>query len=200
VISKSPTAAEAVHAAHLATGRRFLEWAAVSVSLPASPQLGFDAIGIEIESPLVEIADDLAAAHDIDAEFLCGSLSPTARSNRRTADFAWLSGSRRLRRTGPRAQRLRPHFAYPWPGEEQITSTSSQPTPPPALTTYGIEGVRLQRKTGKACHKGTEFPEKTRENAIYTNATDNLNKINLLLRNCLDCVPRLLLCALCVCG
>jgi hypothetical protein len=146
---------QAVHTANLATGRRFLEWGSgIGVVACLAAQLGFDAIGIEIESPLVEIADDLANAHDIDAEFLCGSFVPhgTEVTVGTADDFAWLST------TGPVAYDdldLEPNdfdliFAYPWPGEEQIIFdlfANHAATGALLLTYHGIEGVRLQRKT-----------------------------------------------------
>ena len=145
----------AVHAANLATGRRFLEWGSgIGVVACLATQLGFDAIGIEIESPLIEIADELAAAHNLDTEFLCGSFVPhgTEVTVGTADDFAWLST------TGPVAYDdldLEPNdfdliFAYPWPGEEQIIFdlfAGHAATGALLLTYHGIEGVRLQRKT-----------------------------------------------------
>ena len=144
----------AVHAANLATGRRFLEWGSgIGVVACLAAQLGFDAVGIEIEAPLVEIAEDLADAHGIDAEFLCGSFVPhgTEVTVGTADDFAWLST------TGPVAYDdldLEPNdfdliFAYPWPGEEQIIFdlfAVHAATGALLLTYHGIEGVRLQRK------------------------------------------------------
>ena len=145
---------EAVHSANLATGRRFLEWGSgIGVVACLAAQLGFDAIGIEIEEPLVDIANDLADAHDIDVEFLCGSFVPhgTEVTVGTADDFAWLSA------TGPVAYDdldLEPNdfdliFAYPWPGEEQIIFdlfATHAATGALLLTYHGVEGVRLQRK------------------------------------------------------
>jgi predicted O-methyltransferase YrrM len=145
----------AIDSANLATGRRFLEWGSgIGVVACIATQLGFDAIGIEIESQLVEIADALAASHDVDAEFICGSFVPhgTEVTVGTADDFAWLST------TGPVAYDeldLEPNdfdliFAYPWPGEEQIIFdlfASHAATGALLLTYHGIEGVRLQRKT-----------------------------------------------------
>ncbi len=144
----------AVHSANLATGRRFLEWGSgIGVVACLAAQLGFDAVGIEIEEPLVEIAEDLADTHNIDAEFLCGSFVPhgTEVTVGTADDFAWLST------TGPVAYDdldLEPNdfdliFAYPWPGEEQIIFdlfADHAATGALLLTYHGIEGVRLQRK------------------------------------------------------
>jgi predicted O-methyltransferase YrrM len=147
-------ALSAIHTANLATGHRFLEWGSgIGVVACLATQLGYDAIGIEIESPLVEIANDLAAAHDLDTEFICGSFVPhgTEVTVGTADDFAWLST------TGPVAYDdldLEPNdfdliFAYPWPGEEQIIFdlfANHAATGALLLTYHGIEGVRLQRK------------------------------------------------------
>jgi hypothetical protein len=144
----------AIHSGHLTTGRRFLEWGSgIGTVACLATQLGFDAIGIEIESPLVEIANDLAAVHDLDTEFICGSFVPhgTDVTVGTADDFAWLST------TGHVAYDdldLEPNdfdliFAYPWPGEEEIIFdlfAVHAATGALLLTYHGIEGVRLQRK------------------------------------------------------
>jgi hypothetical protein len=144
----------AIEAVNLATGRRFLEWGSgIGVVACLATQLGFDAIGIEIESPLIDIADELAASHDLDVEFICGSFVPhgTEVTVGTADDFAWLST------TGPVAYDdldLEPNdfdliFAYPWPGEEQIIFdlfAVHAATGALLLTYHGLEGVRLQRK------------------------------------------------------
>ena len=144
----------AVEAANLATGHRFLEWGSgIGVVACLATQLGFDAVGIEIESPLVDIAGDLAAAHDLDTEFIAGSFVPegTHITVGTADDFAWLST------TGDVAYEeldLEPDdfdliFAYPWPGEEQIIFdlfATHAAVGALLLTYHGIEGMRLQRK------------------------------------------------------
>ena len=144
-----------VHAANLATGRRFLEWGSgIGVVACLATQLGFDAIGIEIEPPLVDIAERPGRRRTTSTP------NSSAAVSSRTApkytvdtadDFAWLST------TGPVAYDdldLEPDdfdliFAYPWPGEEQIIFdlfADHAATGALLLTYHGIEGVRLQRK------------------------------------------------------
>jgi hypothetical protein len=144
----------AIQAANLATGHRFLEWGSgIGVVTALAELIGFDAVGIEIERPLVELAEQLATAHSIGAQFICGSFIPDgADVNLSTPDdFAWLTT------TGPAAYDeldLEPDdfdllFAYPWPGEEQIIFdlfANHAATGALLLTYHGIEGVRLQRK------------------------------------------------------
>jgi|tagenome__1003787_1003787.scaffolds.fasta_scaffold20577059_1 predicted O-methyltransferase YrrM len=144
----------AVQSANLATGRRFLEWGSgIGVVACLATKLGFNSIGIEIEQPLVAIADELAAAYDLDAQFICGSFVPegTNVTVGTADDFAWLST------TGEVAYDeldLQPDdfdliFAYPWPGEEQIIFdlfADHAATGALLLTYHGIEGIRLHRK------------------------------------------------------
>jgi predicted O-methyltransferase YrrM len=144
----------AIDLANLATGHQFLEWGSgIGVVTCLAAQLGFDAIGIEIESPLVEIANELAGAHNLNAEFICGSFVPhgTEVTVGTADDFAWLSTTGRVAYDD---LDLEPNdfdliFAYPWPGEEQIIFdlfANHAATGALLLTYHGIEGVRLQRK------------------------------------------------------
>jgi hypothetical protein len=144
----------AIHAANLSTGRHFLEWGSgIGVVTALAELIGFDAVGIEIEQPLVKLAEQLAAAHAINAQFICGSFIPNGAdvSLSTPDDFAWLTT------IGPAAYDeldLDPDdfdliFAYPWPGEEQIILdlfANHAATGALLLTYHGIEGMRLQRK------------------------------------------------------
>jgi hypothetical protein len=144
----------AVKQANLSTGQRFLEWGSgIGVVACLATQLGFDSIGIEIERPLVDIAEDLAAAHDLETEFACGSFIPadTEVHLEMPDDFAWLTTE------APTAYEdldLAPDdfdliFAYPWPGEENVIFdlfANHAATGALLLTYHGLEGIRLQRK------------------------------------------------------
>ena len=143
-----------VHSANLTTGRRFLEWGSgIGVITCLATQLDFDSIGIEIEQPLVDIANQLAESHSIDAQFACGSFVPHAAEVHLESpdDFAWMTTD------APSAYEdlgLEPDdfdliFAYPWPGEEQVIFdlfANHGATGALLLTYHGMEGVRLQRK------------------------------------------------------
>ncbi len=146
-----------IQAANLATGRRFLEWGSgIGVVACLATQLGFDSIGIEIEQPLVEIAESLATSHRLETQFACGSFLPSgAEIHLNTPDdFAWLST---IGATAYDDLDLQPDdfdvvFAYPWPGEEQILFnlfTDYAATGALLLTYHGLEGLRLQRKTSR---------------------------------------------------
>src|SRR5688572_14312824 len=59
-----------INAANLATGHRFIEWGSgIGVIACLASCVGLDAVGIEIEQKLVDIAERLAADHAIDVEF-----------------------------------------------------------------------------------------------------------------------------------
>jgi SAM-dependent methyltransferase len=140
--------------AHLAAGRRFLEWGSgIGVVACLAAQLGFDAIGIEVEPALVEIAELIAADHGLDVEFACGSYVPNGAEPfvDTAGEVTWL----RTDRPDSYADLdLEPEdfdliFAYPWPGEEQVIFDLFQSIASVGsllLTYHSQDGLRLQRK------------------------------------------------------
>jgi hypothetical protein len=145
----------AIQASHLATGRRFAEWGSgIGVIACLATQLGFDAVGIEVERPLVDIARTLAATHDLDTQFIHGTFVPPGAELQYASnnDLVWLttSGSSAYEELDCEPDDFDIIFAYPWPGEEQIIFdlfTDHAATGALLLTYHGLEGVRLQRKT-----------------------------------------------------
>jgi hypothetical protein len=147
-------ALSAIHSTQLAPGQRFLEWGSgIGVVACLAAQLGFDAIGIEIEEPLVEIAESMADDHHIDAQFACGSYVPQGAEPivDTVGEVAW------LRTDQPDSYvdlDLEPEdfdliYAYPWPGEEQVIFDlfkSCASVGALLLTFHGQDGLRLQRK------------------------------------------------------
>lgn len=143
----------------LAPGGRFVEWGSgIGVVTLQASLLGFDAIGIEIESELVDEANALSEDHDIDAEFLCGSFVPEGGDEVLEANAYNLSRTITwLRNDVPSVYEelgLDPDdfdliFAYPWPGEEDtVFDLFAEFASVGALlmTHHGEEGMRLQRK------------------------------------------------------
>jgi hypothetical protein len=115
--------------------------------------LGFDAVGIEIEPLLVQMAESLAAEYGLDVQFACGSFIPPGVEPHidHLASIAWLTTD------GPNGYSeldLDPDdfdvvFAYPWPGEEQVVFdlfAECAAVGALLLTFHGQDGVRLQRK------------------------------------------------------
>ena len=143
-----------IEASRLAAGRRFLEWGSgLGVITCFAATLGFDAMGIEIEPQLVDLAESLASDHEIEAQFVRGSFVPYGSEPRLEMpdDIAWLAT------TGPDGYEeleLEPDefdlvYAYPWPGEEEVIFNlfaDSASVGALLLTYHGQEGLRLQRK------------------------------------------------------
>jgi SAM-dependent methyltransferase len=146
-----------IEASQLAAGHRFLEWGSgIGIVACLAAELGFDAIGIEIEPALVEIAESFAAAHDVDVEFACGSYVPQGAEPfvDTAGEVTWL----RTDRPDSYADLdLEPEdfdiiYAYPWPGEEQVIFdlfASCAAVGALLLTYHSQDGLRLQRKVRK---------------------------------------------------
>jgi hypothetical protein len=144
----------AIQSDHLAPGRRLLEWGSgLGVVTCMAVWVGFDAVGIEIESRLVNLAEELAKNHQVTAQFTCGSFVPYGAQLRANyaGDILWLSSE------GPDGYRdldLEPDdfdviFAYPWPGEEQVIFdlfSDFAAVGALLLTYHGQEGLKLMRK------------------------------------------------------
>ena len=138
---------------HLTTGQRFLEWGSgIGAVACLAAQVGFHAVGIEIEPALVEIAESLAADQQIDVQFACGSYVPRGAEPfvDTAGELTWL----RTDRPDCYADLdLDPEdfdviFAYPWPGEEQVIFdlfADCAAVGALLLTYHGQDGVRLQR-------------------------------------------------------
>ena len=110
-------------------------------------------MGIEIEPPLVEMADELAERFDIAAQFVCGSFVPFGSESLvdSVGEVTWL---RTDAEDGYRELELDPDdfdviFAYPWPGEEQVVFDLFEDCAAVGtllLTYLSQDGLRLQRK------------------------------------------------------
>jgi hypothetical protein len=143
-----------IRSTRLATGTRLVEWGSGIGAVTCLAVLaGYDAVGIEIEPALVAIAEDLARAHGIDAEFALGSFVPHGAQPR----LDWTGGVSWLSIEGPDGYaelQLEPDdfdvvFAYPWPGEEQVIFNlfgDCAAVGTLLLTYHGQEGLQLHRK------------------------------------------------------
>jgi hypothetical protein len=144
----------AIASQRLSAGRRFIEWGSgVGVVTCLASFAGFDAVGIEIESSLVDLARALAAERAIDVDFACGSFVPDGveTSVELSGDVNWLAttGPDGYDELGLEIDDFDLVFAYPWPGEEQVIFDLFSDTAAVGallLTYHGLEGVRLQRK------------------------------------------------------
>jgi hypothetical protein len=144
----------AIQSDHLATGQRLLEWGSgIGVVTCMAVWVGFDAVGIEVETKLVQLAEKLAETHQVTAQFTCGNFVPHGAHLRAnySGDILWLSSE------GPDGYadlELEPDdfdviFAYPWPGEEQVIFdlfSDFAAVGALLLTYHGQDGMRLMRK------------------------------------------------------
>ncbi|MEN1678309.1 MAG: hypothetical protein AAGJ46_01865 [Planctomycetota bacterium] len=138
----------------LAPGRRFLEWGSgAGVVTCLAAMLGWDAVGIEIEDPLVDIAEAIADDHEVQAEFVRGTFVPEDSQADLTdqRDINWLrtDGVDAYEWLGLEPDDFDVVFAYPWPGEEQIIFDlfcDSGAVGALLLTYHGQEGIALHRK------------------------------------------------------
>jgi hypothetical protein len=146
-----------INADHLATGGRLLEWGSgFGVVSCLAVLVGFDAVGIEIEPPLVRVAESLAREHGIATQFACGSFIPqgTEPHIELSGDVNWLTTHGN---DGYEELELEPDdfdviYAYPWPGEEQVLFdlfADCAAVGALLLTYHGQEGLRLQRKVNR---------------------------------------------------
>jgi len=143
-----------IYHTRIATGRRFAEWGSgAGVVACMASMVGFDAVGIEIEPLLVDIAESLAGQFGIAAQFVCGSFVPPG-----AEPLVDLSGEVTWLRTDAADAygelELDPDdfdlvFAYPWPGEEQLIFDLFEHCAAVGtllLTYHSQDGIRLQRK------------------------------------------------------
>ena len=141
----------------LATGRRFLEWGSgVGVVSCLAAQIGFDAVGIEIEAVLVEIARRLAADHGFDVQFACGSYVPDGAEPLVDiiGEVTWLRTDRPdcYAEIELDTEDFDVVYAFPWPGEEQVIFdlfTHSAAVGTLLVSYHSQEGLRVQRKVRK---------------------------------------------------
>lgn len=139
---------------NLAPGARFMEWGSgAGVITCLASLVGFDAIGVEIESDLIELAEALADEHGIDAEFVCGTFVPEEDDDLLAdhRDVNWLQegGQNAYHWLDLEPDDFDVIFAYPWPGEEAAVTRlfARRAAHGALLMTYnGQEGMRLVRK------------------------------------------------------
>src|ERR1019366_5888488 len=151
--------------ADLTQGNLFCEWGSgFGVVACLASKLDFDAVGIEIESDLVDEAEKLADDFGLSVEFIRGSFIPKGGEvyvNKQTG-FAWMTTDEDR---GNEDRGLEPDdfdviFAYPWPDEEGVTERLFERygRKGAILATYhGGDGARLRRKKSKRIAKPNDY-------------------------------------------
>lgn len=137
----------------LAPGRALLEWGSgFGVVASMSTWLDFDAHGIEIHRDLVEQSETLAGDYELPVEFHFGSFVPHDGEELTDAipDSHWLETGRAVYDDmGLEIDDFDLVFAYPWPGEEEVTAALFEryAADEALLVTYhGYEGILVRRK------------------------------------------------------
>ncbi len=152
-------ALQQIVAQNLAAGGKLVEWGSGVGTVTCLASLaGFDAIGIEIEDDLVDIAEALAEDHGMEVEFTRGSFVPEggddwldAHAHELAREVTWLrsDGEDAYELLGLDPDDFDVVFAYPWPGEEGVVFdlfAEYAGIGSLLLTHHGLEGMRLQRK------------------------------------------------------
>ncbi len=147
-------ALEHIELLSLAPGHRFVEWGSgAGVVACLAGWQGWDAVGIEIEEDLVDLAEGLADDHGVEVEFVRGSFVPEGCHAELTEqrDINWLrtDGVDAYDWLGLDPDDFDLVFAYPWPGEEQIVFdifAECGAVGALLLTYHGQEGLKLHRK------------------------------------------------------
>lgn len=143
-----------ISAKRLLPGNALLEWGSgVGAVALLGCQLGYAATGIEVDSSLVDDAQDLASIHGLDVEFACGSFIPEDADvvPQDMDEFAWLDTSTMSAydELGVDIDDFDLIFAYPWPGEQDLLYKLFEAYASRGaclLTNHGVEGLRLHRK------------------------------------------------------
>jgi hypothetical protein len=118
--------------ANLPLGKNFIEWGSgFGVATGIASLLGYDATGIEIEETLVEMAESLIKDRAIDAEFLATSFVPEGYLLYEAVSGYDLvpddsfgnrpDGNPRYEGMDIDLNEVDLFFAYPWPGEQEMT-------------------------------------------------------------------------------
>jgi hypothetical protein len=145
---------QALAEAHLPSGDLFCEWGSgFGVAACLASMLEFDAYGIEIEEPLVEAAQELAADFSLGVEFVQGSFLPADSESclEVLAPFCWLSTDESAieEQLGFELSEFDVVFAYPWPDEERLIEILFERHAHLGailITYHGEDTFRLRRK------------------------------------------------------
>ena len=139
---------------HLLTGNRFCELGSgFGVAALLASLRGMESVGIEIESYLVEQANNLADDLDLPAEFYCGSFVPHGISGivelGSEVEHVEIHEDEVYEEIGLGMDDFDLFFAFPWPGEERFFEAvfCAGAADNSLLLTYrGRDGMHLVRK------------------------------------------------------
>lgn len=135
-------------------GYAFVEWGSgIGTITIMADLLGFDAVGIEIESDLVEMSQELAERHGSKASFIEGTFVPDAYDWSSPHAAAIVSthmvGEDGYEQVDTTLADYDVVYGYPWPGEDTFFfDIFDQCARPGALliTYHGLDGINTTRK------------------------------------------------------
>jgi hypothetical protein len=141
------------HSAAL-TGNAFCEWGSgLGVIASLAAMAGFDAVGIEIDSDLVDASRRLARDHHVSVEFIHGSYVPDGHAPDIDLEESHVmtleSGRAAYEELGLDPDDFDCIFAYPWPGEDDVVTSifdAYAARGAVLLTYHGQDGVMVRRK------------------------------------------------------
>ncbi len=137
----------------LVPGQQLLEWGSgFGVVASMATWLDYETFGIEIHRELAEQAELLAADYELPAQFHVGSFVPPDGEplTDSVPDSHWLeSGRPAYEDMGLQVDDFDLIFAYPWPGEEEVTFALFEHFAEPGallVTYHGYEGIKVVRR------------------------------------------------------
>lgn len=148
---------ESIQSNGLAPGSRFCEWGSgLGVVCGLAALLEFDAVGIEIERPLIEEAQALMADFALSAEFVEGNFLPPGAETLAVTpgEISWLAteGPDPYAALGLEISDFDVIYVYPWPDEQElIEDVFDRFAGANALLVMfdTLEGIRVSRKVRK---------------------------------------------------
>lgn len=140
--------------AGLLPGHSFCEWGSgMGVIATLAAMIGFDSIGIEIDARLVQESQQLAHAHNVPVQFICGSYVPDGHHCEEDFDESHVmtleQGRAAYDELGMEPDDFDCIFAYPWPGEDDVVTAifDRYAARGAVLVTYhGQDGLLVRRK------------------------------------------------------
>ena len=142
----------------LTCGNSFCEWGSgLGVATCIAKAMGFDAVGIEIDKQLVEVAISLADQLELSCDFVVGSFIPPGADELVDRAFSETDGSLSLIQEADDAYEQLDRnledfdivYAFPWPNDESLTANIFErfgASGALLMTYHEDDGFRLRRK------------------------------------------------------
>lgn len=135
-------------------GNAFCEWGCgLGIVATLASELGFDAVGIEIDGRLVEAGKEFARNHRVNVELVQGSYVPNGHEPVMKEEEVHVmtleNGRAAYEDLGLGPEDFDCIFVYPWPGEDEIATCIFDRYAARGavlLTFHGVDGLLARRK------------------------------------------------------